>query len=74
MPWLIRKTRLASRTHKTGFSAAAITNPYDYNRDGQVNATDDLIARHNRTDGAGGNNPLQLITPIPEVSWPLHFL
>jgi hypothetical protein len=50
-----------SRTHKTGFSAAAIDNHYDYNRDGKVNATDDLIARHNRTDGSGGN-PLQLIT------------
>ncbi|MGD0655260.1 MAG: hypothetical protein ABSA16_13015 [Thermoguttaceae bacterium] len=49
-----------SRTHKTGFSAAAITNLYDYNRDGKVNATDDLIARHNRTDGAGAD-PLQLI-------------
>ncbi len=37
----------ASRTHKTGFTAAAITNAYDYNRDGKVNATDDLIARGN---------------------------
>ncbi|MGA2063144.1 MAG: LamG-like jellyroll fold domain-containing protein, partial [Thermoguttaceae bacterium] len=36
-----------SRTHKTGFTAAAINNHYDYNRDGKVNATDDLIARHN---------------------------
>jgi hypothetical protein len=52
----------ASRTHKTGFSAAAIDNHYDYNRDGRVNATDDLIARHNRTDGVDGN-PLQLIDP-----------
>ena len=51
-----------SRTHKTGFTAAAIDNHYDYNRDGRVNATDDLIARHNRTDGVGGN-PLQLIAP-----------
>ncbi|MGD0519215.1 MAG: hypothetical protein ABSA26_16890, partial [Thermoguttaceae bacterium] len=37
-----------------------ITNFYDYNRDGKVNATDDLIARHNRTDGVGAD-PLQLI-------------
>ncbi|MGA2797512.1 MAG: rhamnogalacturonan lyase [Thermoguttaceae bacterium] len=51
-----------SRTHKTGFSSAAIDNHYDYNRDGRVNVTDDLIARHNRTDGVGGN-PLQLIDP-----------
>jgi hypothetical protein len=51
---------IGSRTHKTGFTAAAITNPYDYNRDGKVNATDDLIARHNRTDGVG-DHPLQLI-------------
>ena len=50
----------ASRTHKTGFLAAAIDNHYDYNRDGRVNATDDLIARHNRTDDTG-DNPLQLI-------------
>jgi rhamnogalacturonan endolyase len=48
-----------SRDNKTGFSAAAITNPYDYNRDGKVNSTDDLIARHN----ASGSNPLQLISP-----------
>jgi hypothetical protein len=46
----------ASRTHKTGFSAAAIDNHYDYNRDGRVNATDDLIARSNPS----GSNPLQL--------------
>jgi alpha-L-arabinofuranosidase len=46
-----------SRTHKTGFSAAAIDNHYDYNRDGKVNATDDLIARHNPS----GATPLQLI-------------
>jgi hypothetical protein len=38
---------IASRTHKTGFTAAGITNPYDYSRDGKVNATDDLIARNN---------------------------
>ena len=55
-----------SRTHKTGFTAAAVDNHYDYNRDGRVNATDDLIARHNRTDGVGGN-PLQLITLTPAI-------
>jgi rhamnogalacturonan endolyase len=52
---------LASRTHKSGIPIAPITSPYDYNRDGRVNATDDIIARHNRTDGTGGN-PLQLIS------------
>jgi hypothetical protein len=57
----------ASRTHKTGFTAAAITNPYDYNRDGRVNATDDLIARNNKTDGSVANPPLQLITLSPAV-------
>ena len=50
---------VASRTHKTGFTAAAIDNHYDYNRDGRVNATDDLIARHNPS----GSTPLQLIAP-----------
>jgi hypothetical protein len=49
-----------SRTNKTGFSSAGIANRYDYNRDNRVNATDDLIARHNRTDGSGAT-PLQLI-------------
>jgi hypothetical protein len=49
---------IGSRTHKTGFSAAAIINPYDYNRDGRVNATDDLMARHNPAT----INALQLIT------------
>jgi O-glycosyl hydrolase len=48
---------IASRTHKTGFSSAAIVNLYDYNRDGKVNAADDLIARHNVL------NTLELITP-----------
>jgi regulation of enolase protein 1 (concanavalin A-like superfamily) len=48
---------LGSRTHKTGFTAAAIDNHFDYNRDGRVNATDDLIARHNPS----GSAPLQLI-------------
>ena len=52
---------LASRTHKSGIPIAPITNPYDYNRDGRVNATDDIIVRHNRTDGTSGN-PLQLIS------------
>ncbi|MGD0283960.1 MAG: PKD domain-containing protein, partial [Dissulfurispiraceae bacterium] len=40
----------AARTHRTGFTLAPLTNLYDYNRDGQVNASDDLIARYN--DGA----------------------
>ena len=48
---------IASRTHKTGFSAATIVNPYDYNHDGKVNAADDLIARRNMS------NTLELITP-----------
>jgi O-glycosyl hydrolase len=52
---------LGSRTHKSGIPIAPISSPYDYNRDGRINATDDIIARHNRTDGTGGN-PLQLIS------------
>jgi hypothetical protein len=48
---------IGSRTHKTGFSAAAIDNHYDYNRDGRVNAADDLIVRNNPS----GSTPLQLI-------------
>ena len=47
---------IASRTHKTGFSAADIANKFDYNRDCRVNATDDLIARFN------ASHTLQLIT------------
>ncbi len=37
----------AARNHHSGFTLVSLTNAYDYNRDGQVNATDDLIARHN---------------------------
>jgi hypothetical protein len=37
----------ASRNHRSGFTLVPLTNDYDYNRDGQVNATDDLISRHN---------------------------
>ncbi|MGA2621198.1 MAG: right-handed parallel beta-helix repeat-containing protein [Thermoguttaceae bacterium] len=48
----------AVRTHESGFNPVDLANPYDFNRDGQVNATDELIARHNRT----GANPLELIT------------
>ena len=46
--------------NKSGFSSAAITNAYDYNRDGRVTVADVLVARHNRTDGGG--TPLQLIS------------
>ncbi|MCC6127104.1 MAG: hypothetical protein IT426_19255 [Pirellulales bacterium] len=37
----------AARNHRSGFTFVPLTNAYDYNRDGQVNATDDLIARYN---------------------------
>ncbi len=37
----------ASRSNRTGFTLASVSNAYDYNRDRQVNASDDLIARHN---------------------------
>jgi hypothetical protein len=33
-------------------NAAAIDNPFDYDRDQRVNATDQLIARNNRTNFA----------------------
>jgi hypothetical protein len=46
----------AIRSHRTGFTMATVTTAYDLNRDGRVNATDELIARHNV-----GGNPLQLI-------------
>ena len=38
---------IASRTHKTFFSFTDATNDYDYNKDGLVNATDDILARLN---------------------------
>jgi hypothetical protein len=47
---------LAARAHKTAFTPAPITNPYDFNRDRRVNATDELIARNNHS-----GTPLQLI-------------
>jgi hypothetical protein len=49
---------LGSRIHKSGFAVVAIDNFYDYNRDGKVNSTDDLIARRNTAGPA-----LQLIAP-----------
>jgi len=48
---------LAVRSHKTGFTPALVTNPYDFNRDRRVNATDELIARYNHS----GADALQLI-------------
>ena len=48
---------LAARAHKTAFTPAPITNPYDFNRDRRVNATDELIARYNHS----GGNALRLI-------------
>ena len=45
------------------FNPALITNPHDYNRDGKVDATDQIIARMNQTTSA---TALQLITtPLP---------
>ena len=49
----------AALSHRTGFTLAAITNNYDYNRDRQVNAADALIAR---ATYAGPQASLQLIT------------
>lgn len=43
------------------FIPADITSPYDFNRDGLVNATDQLIARAN---GTTGSLALRLITPV----------
>lgn len=52
---------IGARTNPSSLlSAAAIDNPYDYNRDGRVNATDQLIARANSTTMA---NALNLIQP-----------
>jgi len=39
------------------FTPAPIANPYDFNRDRRVNATDELIARYHHS----GASPLQLI-------------
>jgi hypothetical protein len=48
---------LAARAHRTGLLTAAITNPYDYNRDKHVATADQLIARSH-----AGGPVLQLIT------------
>jgi Concanavalin A-like lectin/glucanases superfamily len=48
---------LAARTHGTGLLTAAITNPYDYNRDKHVDTADQLIAR-----SQAGGPALQLFT------------
>ena len=49
----------AALNNRTGFTLASITNNYDYNRDGRVNAADALIARQIYT---GPQAALQLIT------------
>ena len=56
-------------SNKSGFSAVAITNAYDHNRDGRVTVADVLVARHNHTDGVG-DNPLQLIA-APSLGAPM---
>jgi hypothetical protein len=49
---------LGARNNKTGLGSAAITNVYDFNRDGRVDTQDELIARSHHS----GLSPLQLIT------------
>lgn len=48
--------------NKSGFNQESISSPYDFNRDGWVNATDVIIARDYQTDGPGAH-PLLLISP-----------
>jgi Concanavalin A-like lectin/glucanases superfamily len=48
---------LAARSHGTGLLTAAITSPYDFNRDKRVDTADQLIARSH-----AGEPALQLIT------------
>ena len=50
--------QLGARYNKTGLLSAAITNVYDFNRDGHVDSTDELIARNNQS----GLNPLILLS------------
>jgi hypothetical protein len=50
------------------FNPAEVTCPYDYNRDGRVNATDMLISRSNPTDSS---TALSLIT-VPEIEGTGH--
>ncbi len=47
---------------KTIFNRAPIDDPYDFNRDGLVNATDTIIARDNQTDET---TALFMVTPSP---------
>ena len=54
---------LAVRSHGTAAGGAAITNVYDFNRDKQVDAQDEMIARSHRS----GLSPLELIT-IPAAT------
>ena len=52
---------LAARTDLHNFlNPAAVTNAHDFNRDGRVDATDEIIARNSQTTAA---NALQLIHP-----------
>lgn len=60
-----------ARLHpRTAFNPTTIIDPYDFNRDGRVDATDQLIARNN---GTTADSALQLVTvpPEPEPLWDL---
>jgi hypothetical protein len=54
---------IGARANGTSAGAASITNPYDFNRDKQVDAEDQLLARANRS----GLAPLKLIT-VPAIA------
>lgn len=51
------------------FNAAAIEDPYDYNRDGLVDGTDQILARNHQTNPL---TALRLITAPGEFSGPKH--
>jgi hypothetical protein len=57
---------LAARGDPHNFrKPAEVTNAHDYNRDGRVDATDQLLARHNATNAT---TALRLIAPPPQAT------
>ncbi|MCE5269127.1 MAG: hypothetical protein LLG00_14725 [Planctomycetaceae bacterium] len=53
---------LIAASHTQAFKRLAATSPYDYNRDGVINATDAILALNSST---AITEALQLITPVP---------
>ncbi|NQU25189.1 MAG: lamin tail domain-containing protein, partial [Candidatus Nealsonbacteria bacterium] len=65
---------LARNNPRDGLTPAGVEFPYDYDRDGAVNATDVLLARNNQTNFLNAVNLIDLSggaaeAPLAELAW-----